>query len=297
MRHPELLLLVACAGCNTVFGVTTTDVIDAGLAQSDAAPDAPADRDRDGIPDIDDSCINSVADGIADYEGDSYANATDGCPFDYEMTDSDSDTVYDHCDPFVALAGDRRRCIMAFQNPVITRELMVRPPGDQATWYLLGLSGLAGQGTGTLVAAESFEAPATTTYDLLVHAGQVIAPASEAAVTLWIRTNQTPAATDVGCQIRGNGSSSALVLAGGPVPPVAIARAVQGAWKLSATIEPSVTGRANIRCIARSWTTTSGTSVSAEIVLPPGTVGFGIEATSTVFAGLMVIERDDAPPL
>lgn len=297
MRHPELALLVACAGCNTVFGVTTTGVIDAGVAQSDAAPDAPADRDRDGIPDLDDPCIASVADGLGDYEGDSYPNGTDGCPFDYENLDGDGDTIYDECDPFGSLTGDRRRCVMAFQNPVITRELLIPRAGDQATWNFLGLSGIAGRGTGTLVAAERFEAPATTSYDLLIYAGAAIEPASEAAVTLWIRTNQTPAASDVGCQLRGNGSTSTFLIAGVPTTSASIAKPFQGSWKLSATIEPSVTGRANLRCTVTSWSSASGTSLRAETVLPPGTVGFGIEATGTVFAGLLIIERDDVPTL
>lgn len=297
MRRPDLLLLVACAGCNTVFGVTTTGVIDADVTHSDVAPDAPPDRDRDGVHDFEDPCIASVADGIGDFEGDAYVNGTDGCPFDYENLDSDGDTIYDECDPFVALAGDRRRCIMAFQNPTITRELLVPRANDQAVWNLLNLTGITGMGTGTLVAVEQLEAPFTTSYDLPFHAAPAVGSTAESAVMLWIRTNAAAAAGDVGCQLRGNSSSSQLSLVGSNVPPVAIALAFQGSWKLQATIEPSVTGRVNVRCRVQSWFSTTSVSLRGELSLPPGTAGFGIEEARVVIGGFVVLERDDAPPL
>jgi hypothetical protein len=299
MLRSELLALVALGtlvGCNQIFGVQETGLNDAGVVSIDAP--VPPDRDRDGLADPDDPCVASIADAKADYEGDNYLNESDGCPFDYESVDGDGDTLFDECDPLGMVAGDRVRCIMAFQNPVITRELWFPRAGDTAMWNIFGLSGISATGTGTLVIAEHTEAPMTTSYDLLVHTGPVMSPASEAAVTLWMRTNQMPSGSDVGCELRGNGSASTLTLLGAPSPTSApIARAFSGSWKVQVTIEPGVSGRANVRCSTRPWAGTLNGTVKAEIALPPGTLGFGVEATSSVFAGLTVIERDDAPPL
>ena len=76
-----------------------------------------------------------------------------------------------------------------------------------------------------------------------------------------------------------------------------IALAFKGSWKLQATIEPSVTGRVNVRCRAQAWFSTTSVSLRGELSLPPGTAGIGIEEAIAVVAGLVVIERDDAPPL
>jgi hypothetical protein len=295
MRRYELIALLLAGGCNSIYHIDATGLFDAGGTGTDA--DVPLDRDRDGIPDPDDSCIASIADPLADYEGDSYPNGTDGCPFDYEQADQDGDGVYDECDPLAMLPGEKVRCVMAFQNPTITRELLVPRAADTATWNLLGTNGIAGAGTGTLVATEHFEAPATTLYDLLVHGGYAMSPAP-AGITLWLRTNATASAGDVGCELRGDASSTTLTLLGAtPVQTVTILKGFQRAWKLDAILEPSVTTAPNVRCSVREWSTTPRSIVSAQIALPAGTPGFGIEAAQTVFAGLTVLERSDAPPL
>jgi hypothetical protein len=157
------VLGLAGLGCNAVYGLEPTRLADGGLF--DAGPELSiVDRDRDGIHDPDDPCIASIADRKVDWEGDGYPNEIDGCPFDFESFDADGDGIYDECDPLPALAGDHVRCIMAFQNPSITRELWFPRPADGATWYMLGLNGVTGTGTGALVASESFEAPVTTSY-------------------------------------------------------------------------------------------------------------------------------------
>jgi hypothetical protein len=302
MRRLDLAILVATmAGCNAWFGVTTTDIIDAPTMVTVDAEIVPPDRDRDGIIDVDDPCIASIADAYGDYEGDAYLNNVDGCPFDYENLDSEGDTIYDDCDPFPALSGDRRRCIMMFQNPTITRALFVPRSGDTATWSFLGLSGIVGQGTGTLVAAEKIEAPAslTTTYDTLFYLDQPRPPATQTAVTLWVRTNQTPAASDVGCELRGDGSATTLSLLGASIPTsVVVNVSIKGGWRLQATFAPTVTGRSNVRCTLRSaFTVMSSVKVGAEIVLPPGTAGVGLDAAQAQLGGIWILERDDAPTL
>jgi hypothetical protein len=298
MRPCEIVALAtlgALGGCNQIFGVHDTDLNDAGVVEIDAPE--PPDRDRDGLADPDDPCIASIADAKADYEGDGFLNESDGCPFDYESVDTDGDMLFDECDPLGMVDGDRVRCIMAFQNPVITRELWFPRAGD-AAWNIFGLSGINGTGTGTMVVAEHTEAPVTTSYDLLVHTGPVMSPATDAAVTLWVRTNEMPAGSDVGCEVRGDGSASKLTLLGAAAPTSAsIARAFAGSWKLQVTLEPGVSGRANVRCSTRAWNGAVDGTVKAAITLPPGRLGLGVEASSATFAGLTVIERDDAPAL
>jgi hypothetical protein len=295
MRRCELFALLLTSACNSIFDVRETGLYDAAGVGIDA--EIPPDRDRDGIPDPDDPCIASIADPLADYEGDSFLNGTDGCPFDYESTDQDGDGVYDECDPLETLAGETRRCVMAFQNPTITRELLVARAADTATWNLLGLTGIAGVGTGTLVSVEHFEAPVTTLYDLLVYGGFSMSP-TPAAITLWLRTNATASTGDVGCELRGDSSSTTLTLRGA-VPPqtVTIPKGFQRGWKLQAIVEPAVTAAPNVRCSVHDTTSKTRSVVGAQITLPAGTPGFGIEAAQAVFGGLLVLERGDAPPL
>jgi hypothetical protein len=298
MRRCELFALHAlllASACNSIFDVRETGLYDAAGAGIDA--EIPPDRDRDGIPDPDDPCIASIADPMADYDGDSFPNGTDGCPFDYEQADGDGDGVYDECDPLETLPGETRRCVMAFQNPTITRELLRPRPADIATWNLLGLSGISGVGTGTLVSVEHFEAPVTTLYDLVVYGGFAMSP-TPAGVTLWLRTNATVSASDVGCQLRGDASSTTLTLLGAtPAQTVTIPKGFQRGWKLEAIIEPSVTTAPNVRCSAREPGATTRSVLAAQIALPAGTPGLGIEAAQAMFGGLLVLERSDTPPL
>lgn len=291
----ELVIALACAGCNPVFDLQRTELLDGPPVFLDAPIEYP-DRDRDAVPDPEDPCIASIADLKIDWDGDAYPNETDGCPFDYENVDGDQDGIYDECDPLPALAGDRRRCIMAFQNPSINRELWLPRTGDEQAWSLLALNGLNGSGTGTLVASESIEAPMTTSYDVSVYASNPTAPATDASFTFWIRTGATAAATDVGCEIRGNATTSELRFHGAPSTPLSIPRRLLGQWKLFVTIEPTVTGRANVRCAA-SHDFMTRTAISREVSLPEGRAGVSVRDAQVSVGGLIVIERDDAPVL
>jgi hypothetical protein len=286
------VLAIACAGCNVAFGLSATK-----LAPDAADQSAPArDRDRDNIPDPEDDCIAGIADRRIDWEGDGIANEDDPCPFEYESTDGDGDGVYDDCDPFPASAGDHRRCVMAFQSATINLALWRPRAGDEAAWDLIGV-GLRGGPTGTLLAEERVEAPTTTSYEL--H-GYPPAPATEAAITLWLRAGEVASPADVGCEVRGTTTTTTLTIVG-TRPPVTqvIARPLQHVGKLRATIAAGAPpGMANVRCGVRFYSDYTSATVSGEVVLPEGRFGLGVEATTTMnFQGLMILDRDDHPAL
>jgi hypothetical protein len=293
-RLCELAACVAIAGCNPVFGLERTTLYDAATDDGRVPPD----RDRDGIIDRDDPCIASIADYKSDPEGDGNPSETDACPFDYESTDSDGDNIYDECDPLWMVGGDRRRCFMGFSNPTITRELW-QPRGDPAAWDLLAFNAIVANTTGTLVAAESFEAPVTTSY----HANIGIMPPTttgEVAFTLWVRTGEVAAGSDVGCELRGNSAMTRLTVKGSE-PPVVVTQpdSIATAMRLQATISPgSSPGTKNVRCAAHFiGMVFPPLDASAAIALPPGHVAFEVDGTRARIYGLLVIERDDAPAL
>ena len=287
----ELLLL---AGCNQVFGNSPVELIDA-RPLVDEGPDF-GDRDRDGIPDPDDSCIQSVWDREADWDGDSFPNKTDGCPFDYESFDGDGDTIYDECDPFAQLTGDRWRCIMAFRNPTLNAELWTARDGTDMTWNML--QALTANGTGSLVADESFEGPRVTSYDLVVYSGTGIDAGSDAAATLFVRASTSASPSDVGCEVAGNTTTSRLSIVGAAgITPASIAQPMVRLSRISATIAPGETP--NLRCTAWFFGQTGVTpiTVKGHVDVAPGHVGFASRNANATFQALSVYERDDAPPL
>ena len=293
MRRPcELVACVGLAGCNTVFGLEPAVPWDASTDDGRLPPD----RDRDGIADREDPCIASINDFKGDFDADGKPSETDPCPVDYGSDDGDGDNIYDECDPLPQLGGDRRRCFMGFQNPTLTRELWV-PRGDPSAWDLVTFSGIVATNAGTLVAQESFEAPGTTSYDVVVSA---MNPAPEAAAALWLRTNDIAAPSDVGCEARGTSSSTQITIKG-TEPPVtrSLPHAFTRLFRLQAVISPTAaTGARNVRCIAKFTSTAfEQFDVSAELVLPPGRFAFAAEGARLYFAALLVLERDDVPPL
>ena len=293
-RSFELLaVVVAVAGCNRVLGLDETAVID---AFDPNGPDAPRDRDRDGIPDPSDPCIAGVADYKMDleiYGPDGFANEVDSCPFDYGSINTDADDIDDECDPLIALLGDRRRCFMAFLNPTINRDLW-KPRGDPAPWNLL--DGVVGNGTGVLIAGESFEGPTTTAYDLAI-----AAQTGTETVTLWLRTTETGAPTDVGCEVRTEGSYARLTILGtSPLVTQMTFRNMLDVTKIQAVVIPSAPlTTKNVMCAIRSvGDGGNGDVISGAVALSEGRLGFGVSGSSTTwFMGLLVIERDDWPQL
>jgi len=288
-RRSDLLALLALAGCNEIYGLDRTQLRDGA--------NGPVDRDRDDVDDATDPCIAGAGDQLGDLDMDEVKNADDPCPFDFEISDTDNDGLADQCDPYRTAPGDRRRCLMTFQNPVINRELWI-PRGDPAAWNLLGVGALAATTTGTLVAAERIEAPATTTFDVMLSSGPPMM-ASESAITLWLRTGTTAKATDVGCELRGSTSSYRAVLrAATPVESAPVNGTVAGGFRIQATISPGAQpGMANVRCTIRFGSQPTGPTVAAEVALPAGNVGLAVDHSYGLFVGLAIFERDDAPAL
>jgi hypothetical protein len=294
MRLRCELALLLLAGCNQIFGNGPTDLIDAAPLV-DEGPDF-GDRDRDMIPDPMDSCIQSVWDREADWDGDSYLNKTDGCPFDYESADADADTIYDECDPFASVGGDRQRCVMGFRNPTLNAELWTTRDGTDATWNLL--AGIVGNGTGSIVADESFEGPRVTSYEVVSYSSNPTDTSMDGAITVWVRAGTSGSPSDVGCEVTGTSTSSQLAIVGAPdVAPAMVSSPLVRLVRMDATIEP---GEAtNIRCTAMFLGQTGSTAITVKghVDLVPGHVAFGVRNATAIFSALEVVERDDAPPL
>jgi hypothetical protein len=295
MRHLVTLAFV-CTGCNALYGIQATQLIDAAPAGEQDSEPPPPDRDRDGIADSIDPCLASISDTLGDWDGDGLISTEDPCPFGFDETDADGDGLCVEADPLPLAPGDRMRCPMAFNNIRLNSEAWL-PRGDAAVWQLLLAGRLGGRGTGTLVAVESFEAPVSTGYVAQVRANPRVDTAAPGGVTIWLRTTDTAATTDVGCEVRGNETSTTVRLVGGAAPTAmsTVTQPLSTLVRLHAVIEPGVTGRRNVLCTAH-WSSAS-TTVTDELVLPPGRFGFSLENVTGFLQTLGVTERDDAPLL
>jgi len=223
-------------------------------------------------------------------------NSADDCPFGFDDTDADADGICVEADALPMLEGDRVRCLMSFRNVRLNNDLWI-PRGDASAWNLFVLGTIGGRGTGTVVAAETLEATGTTGYSVQLQVIDRPDPALPTGVTFWLRTTETAAASDVGCEVRGDGASSTVRVVGG-TNPSAIATVTQPINMLvlaQAVIEPGTTGRANVACTARWWSVTS--TVTDAVILPPGRFGFSLENAAGYMLSLVVTERDDAPAL
>jgi hypothetical protein len=290
-------LVIACvlaSGCNALFDLDETILHDAGPEADGGEP--PPDRDRDGVADREDSCIASVADYKTDLDTDGVANDSDPCPLDFETADRDGDNVYDECDPLWNVGSDRRRCFMAFTSGVINLSLW-QPRGDDGSgWDLISGALWAKQVPATLVAAESFEAPVATSYDLTITFTQ---QSGAASVTLWLRTTETAAASDVGCEVSGTLNSTRITVKGSsPEVTTTVVASVHGVRRIQATISAAApAGVPNVRCAVHVGGMFPAMAVSAEVALPPGRVGLSVANVPISASTLLVLERDAAPQL
>ena len=77
------------------------DSTGAAIPNDNPCPNAPADRDGDGTPDVFDNCPLVANPSQADADGDNHGDACDNCPTmsNPDQQDSDSDSIGDVCDP------------------------------------------------------------------------------------------------------------------------------------------------------------------------------------------------------
>ncbi len=292
------LIVVAMAGCNQVFGIRNTDLLD-----GDVRPDL----DHDGVADAVDPCIAGMADGDEDYDGDSIPNRDDGCPaIDPNGPDSDGDGVPDACDPFPMLAGDRHRCTMRFLSADLNEALWHTRDGT-LPWTLTKPGGLNSALTaGAIVATESIEAPATTAFD--VHVVISIDTGGANELGLWLRAGDAPSPSDVGCELVGTSTTFHLELHGAGVTmssPTSGIPSGDGTAQMTAVLAPGSSG-ANLRCYAVIFWTDPSTGdgharsfgpVAAAVALPAGHVALSNAGLTGVVDVLTIYDRDDAPPL
>jgi len=283
-----LAIALAVAGCNSVLGLDPTIAADAAPT-TDAPPPEP-DLDRDGILDVIDPCIATAGDATADSESDAQDNTTDDCPFDATLgPNADGDDIQDQCDPFPSLGGDRIRCVMAFGNPGLNARLWRQRPGE--TGWDFGEARLIGFGTGTIVATAEIDAAHSTSLDIY---GSVSMNAGSQAFTVWLRTGLTASASDVGCRVSGDATSSELAIVHGGAPiTMPLARGFGSAIRMRATLEPQALGM-NVRCEIDyvAFNPLDAPALSARVEIPPsGKIGFAIENTTAGIAGLTIMER------
>jgi hypothetical protein len=155
---------------------------------------------------------------------------------------------------------------------------------------LYDFPGIVVNGAGTIVAAESFEGPSVTHYDLRANV-----TTTGGSVTLWLRANAEPAATDLGCRLAGNAGGTQLVMFGSTAMPQQAASALQQQISLRATVvRDAPAGVPNVRCTARLSSGATLTTTGS-VALPAGTVGLAAAAADVIFEGLITYERDDNP--
>jgi hypothetical protein len=291
VRVAGLVFLGVFAGCNSLFGLEATELrpeLDASL-RPDGDPHA--DLDRDGIKDVVDSCIAPAADGLIDSDGDGVPNGKDICAFDTDVAgDSDGDGFGDVCDPYPSLVGDRLRCLMTFSDPDMDIVMWKARDTVAMPWVLYEPRALQGF-EGSIVADWPFESSAVTTYEIR---GRFIMPTTGDFAVLP-RAGLIPLPTDVGCKLSISGAAWTLDTvpsSGAPVPvPVITALSVQ--FRMLVTMAPKATGN-NLGC---SLTIGSAPStVATRVTLPEANLGFSTSARVTI-QGIVIYERDDAPPL
>jgi hypothetical protein len=291
--------VLGCLACNRAFSIENTDLrpgLDGGIG-IDADPRA--DLDRDGIKDLQDSCIAPDTDLLIDTDGDGVTNGQDPCPFLAATTpDGDGDGIGDACDPFPAHAGDRIRCLMAFSDPELDLHMWLSRE-DPASWVFYQPRAMVSYAPGTLVADWPFEAPAplVTTYQAVVSSYSPFG-----AVSLLVRAAAPTPASDVGCVAEpGDVFAAPTVISspwslattsGASVPTTFRPSTVAAAYQLTATFVPSRDGIAT-HCQLRFET---GEAVSVDEVLPASVGNMGLASVAhSQIRGLTVYERDDAP--
>ncbi len=288
VRSCAAWLLVAC-GCNQLFGLDPVrqEQVDADLSDADLRPDL----DSDGIADVEDPCIAGPIDELVDLDFDDIPSGSDPCPFDAnDLSDPDQDGIAGSCDPFPQLAGDHRRCLMAFRD-IDLNPLLWRPRPDNASWDLQMMS-TRGVRTGAVVAVTPLEAPTMTTYAIYGLVGSQ-PPTGTNRFRMIVRGAIDDSASDVGCELtrRAGGFDLAVVPSGVTVP----LDMFNNYFLLRVTFAPTDAGSGpNLRCDL-SLAGGAAASVSDRITLPAGLPGFAVNELDVRLIGLTIYERVDVP--
>lgn len=111
-----LLLALLAAGCNQIYDLDETRMVDASTAP---------DRDDDGIADLADNCPLVPNPPQSDEDLDAIGDACDNCPLvpnTPQTTNGDGDAVGDACDPRPTTDGDCLILIDSFTDPATFSE-------------------------------------------------------------------------------------------------------------------------------------------------------------------------------
>jgi hypothetical protein len=164
------LALLACAGCNQIFGLDPPAGGGDGGGDDDGDGDADV-RPVDGRGGPDASCAPTEH----DEDGDGQVDACDNCPHidNADQVDGDGDGVGDACDPRPSIGGDHIALFLAFDEmpPQLTFEppnsgqwaiandslRLLTPTGDYLARYPLGVEAV---NVTTFFAVDTFLAPA-----------------------------------------------------------------------------------------------------------------------------------------
>ncbi|HEY5920059.1 MAG TPA: thrombospondin type 3 repeat-containing protein [Kofleriaceae bacterium] len=291
MRALVGLLAVAGSACNWAFDLDETDLI----VPSDAAPrpdsDPRVDNDRDGIKDVMDTCIAPDTDLLVDSDGDGMRNEVDPCPTISELAswDADGDGIGDACDPFPT-AGDRVRCVMAFTDPELD-VLLWRARADATSWELYWPRALIGRAGQAITTDWSFEGPATTTYELF---GSIF-PVQNGAFVAYARGDVMTNPTDIGCALAFDDGVMSFQM----LPSRLSVQIPNGQpdvtlpFRMQLTLEPKAS---LLRCTIHFAMSNSSYTLTSPVDLPGGNLAFSSDLETRVY-GLIIYERDDAPPL
>jgi len=286
------VVLALLTGCNQVYGLDATEL----------APDESKDLDSDNIPDVEDPCLASEADRVADFDQDGVLDDVDGCLLVDNTIDSDADGISDICDPHPMLAGDRVRCSTTFQSQELSSAIW-RPREGEAE-MLLAAGALVGLGAGSGVREGVLGSAPTIVADIAWNTAFVHQQFSHG---VWVSALGVPSmAGDVACILASDSTSVRLLFAGTPnaTSPAGAVPAIQKPTADTATIgfrvylQPAGLGT-NVVCYA-SYEAATGRErliVRGHVDAPLGGFGFFVRRGVASVIGFSILETNETPPL
>ena len=291
----RLAVAALLAGCNQIYGLDPTTVVDAGPF---------IDLDLDGVADSADRCLAPVRDEMDDLDADGVRAKDDPCPMGVGSANADGDALPDVCDPFPSAGGDRLRCYMSFGSTELNARLW-KLRGTATEWtsregeLYAGIP--ANDVTSGFVSTLDLEVGKQTTFETFVALANGI-DAGPYAFRVWARAADAPNNAELGCEISGNAGSVRLAVVRGDDMDIAATTVMTG-FPLTVdgvlfrlTIAPSGAG-ADIRCTFE-WNNFAARSAKAHVdQMVPGRFAFGTQNLAANVAALAIYDRDDVQPL